>query len=152
VAPSRRVSTRHNSNLGLALISVVCDGQDMGMFDYFVPDPPIACPKCGKALSGWQGKNDPAPALFVWKQGVAAPIDQLVDEECRALQESIPTFRLPDGEIWIYGGECECGFVADGDFRGSVENGVWKQLDRSIETARRNKLRRIEKNQIRRST
>jgi hypothetical protein len=75
----------------------------MGMFDYYEPDPPIECPKCGRGLSGWQGK-DTHPALFVWRQGVAAPIDQRVDAEVRALPEKLANFRV-SSEFWIYGGE-----------------------------------------------
>jgi hypothetical protein len=124
----------------------------MGMFDYFVPDPPIPCPKCGKTISGWQGKNDPSPALLVWKQGVPSPIDQRVDEECRALPERMETFRLPDGEIWIYGGECDCGFVVDGELRGLVQNGLWTTLDNSLAGAKRNKRQRIERGRTRRAS
>jgi hypothetical protein len=122
----------------------------MGMFDYYVPDPPILCPKCGKPLQGWQGANHLNPALLVWKQGVAAPIDQRVDEECRGLPEVIRASRLPNGEIWICGGECQCGFVAVGDFRGQVENSVWIELDGSIENAQKNRELRLLRNGVRR--
>ena len=122
----------------------------MGMFDYYVPDPPIACSKCGKPLDGWQGKNDLHPALFVWKQGVAAPIDQRVDDEWRGLPDVISAARLPNGEIWIYGGKCECGFNADGIFRGWVENGIWTELDGSMETACKNRDDWLRENGVRR--
>ena len=122
----------------------------MGMFDYYIPDPPIPCPRCGKPLEGWQGSNDPNPALLVWKQGIAAPIDQRVDDEIRGHPEVVRAARLPNGEIWIYGGECECGFVADGDFRSWVENNIWTRLDDSIAAAQKNRSLRLEKNRVRR--
>jgi hypothetical protein len=123
----------------------------MGMFDHYIPDPPVKCPKCGKEISGWQGKNDPAPALLVWKQGVAAPIDQRVDDEWRGDPKVLQGLRLPEGEIWIYGGQCACGYFAEGDFRGFVRGGVWETLDTSFEAARQHRLRRIEMGGVRRS-
>ena len=53
----------------------------MGMFDWYVPRPAVACPCCATLLSGWQGKSGPC-SLFEWVQGVAPPARQLVDEEC----------------------------------------------------------------------
>lgn len=102
----------------------------MGMFDYYEPSPPIECPKCGQPMTGWQGK-DVLPALFVWRQGVAAPIDQRVDPEVRALPERTATFRVSP-TFWIYGGECECGYRFD-DSRFSVRctasDGVWRTTE-----------------------
>jgi hypothetical protein len=102
----------------------------MGMFDYYEPDPPIECPKCGGRLSGWQGK-DRLPALFVWRQGFAAPIDQRVDAEVRALPEKMATFRV-SSEFWIYGGECECGYRFDDSrfgVRCTAPDGVWRTTE-----------------------
>jgi hypothetical protein len=102
----------------------------MGMFDYYEPDPPIECPKCGGRLSGWQGK-DRLPALFVWRQGFAAPIDQRVDAEVRALPERMATFRV-SSEFWIYGGECECGYRFDDSrfgVRCTAHDGVWRTTE-----------------------
>ena len=102
----------------------------MGLFDYYEPDPPIECPKCGGHLSGWQGK-DVHPALFVWRQGVAAPVDQRVDADVRALPERMATFRVSP-EFWIYGGECKCGYHFD-DSRFSVRctapDAVWRTAE-----------------------
>lgn len=52
----------------------------MGMFDWYVPERPITCPKCGDALDGWQGKDGPR-LLLEWKQGRRSPADQIIDEE-----------------------------------------------------------------------
>ena len=68
-----------------ALISsaVSLEGSDaMGMFDYYEPDPALACPVCRAPLAGWQGKDGPC-ALLVWRQGVASPVDQAVPEESK---------------------------------------------------------------------
>jgi len=54
----------------------------MGMLDWYRPVPDLACPVCGTPLREWQGKEGPC-GLFVWQQGEIAPIDQVVDEECR---------------------------------------------------------------------
>ncbi len=78
----------------------------MGMFDHYIPDPPIPCPACGKVLEGWQGKDGPN-ALMVWRQGRAAPVDQdIEDEEVRLLDEQLARFRLPDSFV-IYD-MCDC--------------------------------------------
>lgn len=99
----------------------------MGLYDYYEPDPPIECPKCGGPLSGWQGK-DSHPALFVWRQGVAAPVEQRVDLEVRAFPDKMLTLR-PSPEFWIYGGACQCGYTFD-DARFRVHctapDGVWR--------------------------
>src|ERR1043165_2183508 len=82
----------------------------MGIFDYFLPEPPIQCPNCEGVLTGWQGRHSGDMALFVWQQGKAAPIDQTVDSEARLDEPSLSLKRLGNGLI-IYGGEClQCGF------------------------------------------
>ena len=68
----------------------------MGMFDEFIPVPPLCCPACGKELHGWQGKGG-EDALMVWQQGVAAPIGQSIDDEDIKLEpEQLAAFRLPE--------------------------------------------------------
>ena len=102
----------------------------MGLFDYYEPDPPIECPKCGGQLSGWQGK-DVFPALFVWRQGIAAPVDQRVDPDIRALPERMATLRV-SREFWIYGGECKCGYCFDNSgfsVRCTAPDGVWRTTE-----------------------
>ena len=51
----------------------------MGMFDWYVPDPPLKCPVCGTLLERWQGKDGPC-ALLVWKQGEAVPVAMRADD------------------------------------------------------------------------
>ncbi len=66
----------------------------MGMFDYYEPQPAVQCEYCGHAIREWQGKDGPN-ALFVWRQGFAAPIEQKVDEECKLLPQDLAKQRLP---------------------------------------------------------
>ncbi len=82
----------------------------MGMFDSFKPSRPLTCPACGLALRRWQGKDGPC-VLFVWREGVASPIDQEldevdeVDEDIRALIPDRERQRLPK-TFTIYSYEC----------------------------------------------
>ena len=45
----------------------------MSMFDGYIPDAPMHCPKCGKPLREWQGKDGPC-SLLVWRQGRTQPV------------------------------------------------------------------------------
>ncbi len=73
----------------------------MGMFDEYIPDPPLHCPACESPVGGWQGTDGPN-ALMIWQQGIAAPIDQAIeDEEVKLLPEQLAIFRLPE-EFAIY--------------------------------------------------
>ena len=86
----------------------------MGMFDYYRPVPLPECPQCGKTLIDWQGKEADC-GLFLWQQGSAAPIDQLVDTEVRLLDDQLREKRLPEKfAIHTYVEDCDCGqFTAD---------------------------------------
>jgi len=64
----------------------------MGLIDYYEPDPPIECPKCG-GQSGWQG-YDAHAACFVWLQGVAAPMEQRVEIWSREGSSNEPHKRI----------------------------------------------------------
>jgi hypothetical protein len=102
----------------------------MGLYDYYEPDPPIECPKCGGRLSGWQGKGG-HPDLFVWRQGIAAPVDQRVDADARASLERMATLGVPP-VFWIYGGKCSCGYeFYDSGFqiRCTAPDGVWRKTE-----------------------
>lgn len=83
----------------------------MGLFDWFEPDPPVHCLKCKNGVvRGWQEKHS-GHCLFLWRQGVAAPVDQLVDDELKVPKEELSEMRLPqDQELSIYCGRCDsCG-------------------------------------------
>lgn len=76
----------------------------MGLMDWFVPDPPIACASCGKTVKVWQGKEGPQ-MMAVWKQGSAHPVEQRVDEEIRWSKTELERFSLP--ERFHITGHCE---------------------------------------------
>lgn len=89
----------------------------MGMFDYYEPKPPLACPKCGDELEGWQGKDGPR-GLFEWVQGSRGPSRQLSS----TLPESRRSQFLSTGDWLIYTG-CSCGTGVDAI--ASLTDGVW---------------------------
>ncbi len=97
----------------------------MGMFDYYEPAPELACPRCGRALSGWQGK-DTENALFVWKQSVRHPTEQCIeDEDIRLTAEDLVRFTLPE-EFLIYT-HCTCSTEFFLEAIGTTIDGVWIQ-------------------------
>ena len=91
----------------------------MGMFDWYQPTDDVKCPACGNKLRTWQGKEGPR-ALFVWRQGLAAPIAQEVDADARLDDRARERFRLPS-RFNIYSFDCpdhhpidaECACVED---------------------------------------
>src|SRR5690349_17171003 len=93
----------------------------MGMFDWYVPEPPLSCPKCSAALHGWQGKDGPC-ALFEWVQGALAPPSQLVDAEVAITESEREAFRLPpEFEIYTECDSCQMWIQASG----SCEAEIW---------------------------
>jgi hypothetical protein len=93
----------------------------MGMFDSYVPQPALQCPRCHGPLAGFQGKDGPN-ALFVWTQGTAAPSYQTVDDEWQLPPEKRSTLRLPPRfETYTRCDHCQ----AHVDVTGFCEDGVW---------------------------
>ncbi len=96
----------------------------MSLFDYYNPAEEMPCPKCGRNLQGWQGKDGPC-GLFRWKQGHAQPIEQLADSDSNLPPEDLAEIRLPSRFV-IY--TMCCG----GDFRidaiGETVDGVWTTI------------------------
>ena len=82
----------------------------MSMFDRYRPSGTLVCPACRTSLSEWQGKDGPC-ALYIWQQGIAAPIDQDCDDECRGSAELMAASRLPES-FTIYSDDCGRHFVA----------------------------------------
>ena len=77
------------------------------MFDHYVPEPPLNCPVCGEALSGWQGKNGPC-FLLTWEQGKRFPtrhgwIGECLEDDAQILT----TFALPE-TFEFYTDGCRC--------------------------------------------
>ncbi len=97
----------------------------MGMFDWFVPQPPLACPKCGTALSRWQGKSGPC-VLFEWVQGLRSPARQLMDNDVAATPAVRDRSVLPpDFELYTTCSGCSTWIEA----LGSCEQGTWNHVD-----------------------
>ena len=105
----------------------------MGLFDEFIPDPTIACPKCEQgSLEHWQGKHS-GNALYVWRQGVEHPVTQLGDEELRPSGDELREVRLPSEEgLWAAGGTCNsCGYHAPFTLYSIdivVQGGKWSEV------------------------
>lgn len=98
----------------------------MGMFDEYIPDPPLCCPACGAELDGWQGKDGPN-ASMVWRQGIAGPVDQSIDDEDVKLRpEQLTRFRLPK-EFTIYTACCGGRFFVEADCYTSGE--TWSRTE-----------------------
>jgi hypothetical protein len=101
----------------------------MGMFDWYEPQPGLACPVCGRALVEWQGKDGPC-ALLVWRQGAAEAVEQRVPEESRVAPERLKTWRLPE-DFHIYSHACGCPYPVDATCR--AQGGIWTET--SVSTA-----------------
>ena len=93
----------------------------MGMFDTYLPAKSHTCPACGEPLTEWQGK-DAQCGLFVWKEGVAFPIEHPVAEECQFSPEELSVKRLPD-TFDIYSYDCPRHHPINAHCR--CINGVW---------------------------
>jgi hypothetical protein len=50
------------------------------MFDWYEPVPQLDCPVCGASLDDWQG-SDADNVMFVWRQGIASPVDWRIDPD-----------------------------------------------------------------------
>src|SRR5688572_2095513 len=98
----------------------------MGFFDWYEPIPELACPVCRKPLHEWQGKDGPN-GLFLWRQGRAAPVDQLIDEDdVKLCPEDISIRRLPPN-FTIYSYDCGCPFPVEALC--SVHNESWSSTE-----------------------
>ena len=97
----------------------------MGMFDSYLPDPPLSCPVCGASLSDWQGK-DADCGLFVWRQGLASPSEQAAPIDLRITDAERSTCRLPR-TFEIYSYDCDCPFPVEAI--GTCSNGVWARTE-----------------------
>ena len=112
----------------------------MGLFDEYIPDPPLSCPACGLRLDSWQGKGGPN-LLMVWRQGVIGPKDQaIVDEDFRFGPEEMAELRLPD-EFQIYTQCCGDHFFINAYCKTTDE--IWSHTDMvTAETAKQQKQER----------
>ena len=110
----------------------------MGMFDTYIPDPPLHCPACGAELVDWQGKEGPS-ALMVWRQHVAEPIDQPIDPDARLDDEDLARFRLPETfDIYTW---CCARFSIEAICQ--APDGIWSHTELiTAETAKQHKNER----------
>lgn len=96
----------------------------MGIFDYYVPRPPLTCPRCGVTIDEWQGKSGPNE-LLEWVQGLPAPVRQRVDEEWALSEAQREQLRLPETfEIHTSCENCRTWIEAEGACREGVWAGV----------------------------
>jgi hypothetical protein len=78
----------------------------MGMYDSYIPDPPLDCPVCGERLGNWQGKEAQC-LLLTWKQGHRFPIkhdlgDWVENDKAFLESQTLP----PQFAFYTYG--CKC--------------------------------------------
>ncbi len=112
----------------------------MGMFDEYIPYPPLNCPACGAKLEGWQGQDGPN-ALMIWRQGIDGPIDQAIDDEDVKLEpERLAAYRLPE-QFSIYTTCCGRGFFIQADC--TTKGEAWWHTELiTAETAKQQKQER----------
>lgn len=94
----------------------------MSLFDWYEPEPPLSCPVCGAALPEWQGTNGPC-LLFVWRQGLIAPVEHRGDgEDFQVYDADLKRWKLPE-EFVIVSHDCPCPYPVQAI--GHTEQGVW---------------------------
>jgi hypothetical protein len=95
----------------------------MGLFDTYIPDPPLSCPVCGTLIERWQG-YDADCLLFTWKQGQRHPIRHDWPEECvEDEQQFLQSHTLP-ASFAFYAWDCKCDRQPLAAY-GFCEDGVW---------------------------
>jgi hypothetical protein len=117
----------------------------MGMFDWYIPDPPLRCPLCQSLLENWQG-FDGVNALAIWKQGIAEAIDQAIEDPSVKVDPTVrAAWRLPpEFHIHAYCSDCyggELRLQADC----TVSEGTWMRTElpsAEIAVQRHEKLQR----------
>ncbi|MEQ8635487.1 GrpB family protein [Gimesia maris] len=93
----------------------------MSLFDYFIPDPPLHCPACGRELKNWQGKEGPCFQL-TWQQGIKFP----VASDCELTPDSGTNQNWKEtlpATFLIYADGCACDRLVEA--YGTCENEVW---------------------------
>ena len=98
----------------------------MGMFDHYIPDPPLRCPRCEQDLSGWQGKGG-LNLLNHWSQRSQNAVDTDWDEQdmVGTKEEFLSSQTHPDGEFLIYTDCSACG-LSPVYANVSIKEGQWE--------------------------
>jgi hypothetical protein len=94
----------------------------MGMYDTYQPVPALSCPVCERPLESWQGK-DADNALLIWRQGVAAPVGQDIDDPEIAVPFDEPPLAQLPAKFDIYSYDCGCPFRVDA--KCEAPEGTW---------------------------
>ena len=93
----------------------------MGLYDCYIPDPPIDCPLCGTKLVEWQGK-DSLCFLLRWKQNIKGPIRSESREGALPPRPEEDEYLLPDQfEIYSY----DCPIHQPITAWGKAPEGIW---------------------------
>ena len=93
----------------------------MGMFDWYLPDPPLPCRWCGAQLAEFQGDQGPCE-LLVWQERRPEPVDQRCDDQWRLPETVRQGLRLPS--IFAIRGVCES-CTNHSDFTCYTVYGTW---------------------------
>jgi hypothetical protein len=105
----------------------------MSLFDWYQPAAELICPVCGNLLKVWQSKDGPC-GLFLWREGVKHPVDQLVyDEEARWSPDEWCQFTLPT-QFEIYSYDCPDHQPIDALCR--TQDGVWSSTTMDLKATR----------------
>lgn len=95
----------------------------MGLFDTYIPRPPVNCPLCGEEIPDFQGKDGPC-GLLTFTQGEEIPFDEFFEEGLwrdylpRESEEKPDDFELhtfDSNRHWI-------------EARGVVKDGKWVEV------------------------
>lgn len=113
----------------------------MSLFDYYTPEPALACPACKATLGDWKGVDGPAD-LLVWRQGVSQPVEQRDGSEAPLDAVALAARRLPNA-FRIYTTCCSKHFFVEAI--GRAPNGTWTSTELiTARTAQRDRNERME--------
>jgi hypothetical protein len=99
----------------------------MAMLDFYLPQPPLPCPRCGVLLDGWQGKSGPND-LLEWLQGHPAPAGQRVDPAW-ALSPSQRSRLRPPATFELHTACASCGVWVEVEGAcDPAELGAWRSV------------------------
>lgn len=90
----------------------------MGIYDTYIPKPPVKCPLCGEEVKDFQGKDGPC-AMLEFTQGQEIPLDEFYFEYSGCEEGIVPDkFELHTFDSqrhWI-------------DAQGVIRDGKWAEV------------------------